>query len=108
MILGVGYDVENDPRDFPAGMTPAVVEYKVDDPETDHASFMTVEVRDSGALYYRQWNDRSGVIPSWRWAEVHFIQTEAAGELSGRQRIVESDWRLLPEEVRETIGEVET
>jgi hypothetical protein len=99
--------LEYDPRSFRDYMTPAVVRERLGDGETAKVSFAEVNLRESGALFWRTWDGESGLLPEWRWTEVSFIETERItdehGAPTGGQQVAEHDWSRLPDNVREAI-----
>lgn len=100
-------DLEYDPRRFDFSMTPAVVEKVSKDDIVSKVSFANVELRESGALYYMEWTGAEGLLPEWRWSEVHYLDTDRA-ERDGTNfmaRVASDNWNKLPNAVRELVDQ---
>lgn len=108
---------ENDPNRLPIGWAPAVIGEHTEE-GTVKLSVANVDLHESGALHYTQYDGRTGIIPEWRWTEVEYLDTETFAEddqlgADMRRRVLARDWSLLPDPVREVhdpvdaVGEVE-
>jgi len=97
-------DFAIDPRNMALNRSPAVLEERLGDGDTSRVSFADMELHDSGAVAFTQFDGRKGMLPQWRWTDIEFLRTELFTDHDAnkrRQRVAEADWHLLPKRVRE-------
>lgn len=103
--LDTAEDLEHDPRALDSSLAPAVVEEVHEDDSVSKVSFANVQLRECGALYWKEWSGAAGLLPEWRWSEVRYLGTDRLERDGTRLRIAADEWDRLPDVVRELVDQ---